>query len=475
MVVWRAPVVEAVLGVSLEKASLTETVIKRLVIAGARESEQLDFKFKPHLAETSATTTPDPAKGWSPEQEFAKDICSFANHLGGVLIIGVRDEHEVAVEAKPTVSDAGAVEQRLRQALLNFSTPTPQFHCIPIESEDGGCYLALVVPPSPTAPHAVRGAVGNTRRPLHYPVRDGADTRWLLEHEVADRYRARTAGRDEQNRRRDEAVSQGLEALQRANDDGLWLYVAITPEAPTGLRLDQPTTAAMKTWLRKYAFMSPLGRMLYLRATPTPGPGRLTVSGAPAYRDHEEDVDPRDEYLELYVDGRAFVATPIEARTSDDSPAAVGELTLTDDAVMLTDLAVSWASHQAGAWGTADLDVGLARKGESVGVFADPVSIHSTVSGSLRRIKNSRPVRGPIRASTSADLSVVQNRLDRLRVARDVLTVLLHHFGISEPRQLQPDGAIVLWAWGRSHERDVEAWALDNQIPVQKGDHTSWQ
>ena len=43
MVIWRAPAVEAVLGISLSEASLTEAVMKNLVPAGAREGEQLDL------------------------------------------------------------------------------------------------------------------------------------------------------------------------------------------------------------------------------------------------------------------------------------------------------------------------------------------------------------------------------------------------------------------------------------------------
>ena len=64
-------------------------------------------------------------------------------------------------------------------------------------------------------------------------------------------------------------------------------------------------------------------------------------------------------------------------------------------------------------------------------------------------------MRGPIRSTTGADLSAGHSLVGRLAIARNVLTVLLHHFGISEPRRLEPDGAIVSWAWGRTNERGV--------------------
>lgn len=219
---WRAPAVEAVLGVPVDENNLSTDVLQHVVDIAAREGEQLDFKSKPHLSETGPSTAPSPRggvpeKGWSAEQEFAKDVCAFANHVGGLLLVGVRDEEEVAVEVMdPPVTDPGALEQRLRQALVNYAAPVPRFQCIPIPAASGGFYLAIVVPASMTAPHAVRGASSNPKRPLHYPVRDGADTRWLLEHEVADRYRARAATRDERIALREDVVERGVEALARA-------------------------------------------------------------------------------------------------------------------------------------------------------------------------------------------------------------------------------------------------------------------
>lgn len=100
---WRAPTVEAVLGVPVDATTLTADVIQHVVDIAAREGEQLDFKSKPHLSDTGPSTTPSPQggvseKGWSAEQEFAKDVCAFANHMGGLLLVGIKDEEEVAVE-----------------------------------------------------------------------------------------------------------------------------------------------------------------------------------------------------------------------------------------------------------------------------------------------------------------------------------------------------------------------------------------
>ncbi|GAA1836000.1 hypothetical protein GCM10009795_096480 [Nocardioides hankookensis] len=464
MVMWRSPALEAVLGASLDEAGLTEEVIQRLVEVSAAEGEQLDFKLKAHLPETGPVPVPSTGKGFGAEQEFAKDVCAFANHMGGLLLIGIKDAADVAVEATPTVTDPVALEQRLRRAVLNYASPVPQFQCIPIPAAAGGHYMAIIVPPSPAAPHAVRGAPGNDQRPLHYPVRDGSTTRYLLEHEVADRYRLRAAGHSERAALRTATVAEGLHALERADDD-IWLYLALVPESPSLQRLDRSTVDAMKNWLREYGFTSPLERTLHFQGVATPAPERLTVSMQSAWKEEHEEVDPRGGYVELYADGRVFVATPITRRSSrSDGEGAIGNLTLADDSIMLTDLCVSWASHQAGAWGVADLVIGIAHRGETTGLFKPPLTLHYVVHNELRRVPDTRPVREPVQAVTTADLAAGGDQLGRLQVAHDVLTVLLHHFGIAETVHLEQDGTVVSWAW-TGREDDVEKWARGRNLP----------
>lgn len=462
MSIWRSPALETVLETSLDESGLTEAVIKRVVDVGVRETDQLDFKLRPHLSE-SGTAVTQVDRNWSAEQEFAKDVCAFANHLGGLILVGVREENDIATEAEPTVTDPGAVTQRLRQAVLNYSSPSPQFHSIAIESAAGGYYLALIVPPSPTAPHAVRGATGNTRRPLHYPVRDGTDTRWFLEHEVAERYRARFAGRAALETLRIETLEAGLSALKRA-EDKIWLYLAIVPESPALQRLDQNAVESITNWWRHYGFSSPLGRIFNLHGTPTAAPERVTISGSAA-RAGGEDTDPRDAYLELYVDGRVFAATPITARSTREDPACIGELTLADDTILLADIAVSWASYQAGSWGSAEMIVGIANEGLGTAPFDTPLTIQSASNEDLHRIRGTRAIVRPIQARSAVDLDQGQDQVGRLRAARDAHTVLLHHFGLSESGQLDADGAVIAWGW-RRHAQDAERWATDRGLPL---------
>jgi len=223
--------------------------INGLVTQQAREGEQLDFKLKPHLPAMSrqeSGSNRDIASGptgqrhghtgWKPEQEWAKDVCQFANHRGGLLLIGIRDADDVAVAARPFPDDPAALEQRLRVVLGNYSAPTPRIDVIIVPSAAGGSYMAVVVPPSELGPHAVTDGTSGRRRPLHFPVRHGADTRWMDEAEVADRYRRRSLARYGHEIALKEAVEAGADQLRLAS--GLWLYVATNPEAPAGARLD---------------------------------------------------------------------------------------------------------------------------------------------------------------------------------------------------------------------------------------------
>jgi hypothetical protein len=116
MAIWRQPELEALLGGPLDAEGLTQEAIERLVDEGARESEVLDFKG----ALESPPKGPRPT--WLPEQEFAKDVAAFANHRGGLLLVGVEDVGGIATKsagwALPTNSEAE--ERRLRQALVNY-------------------------------------------------------------------------------------------------------------------------------------------------------------------------------------------------------------------------------------------------------------------------------------------------------------------------------------------------------------------
>jgi predicted HTH transcriptional regulator len=216
---------EALLAGPLDETGLTDAAVRALVAQQVRESEVLEFKAQPYPG-----APPGASLAWTAEQELAKDITALANTAGGLLLIGVQETAGAASAGTPFPDDPEAVVQRLGRALVNHSAPVPRVEWIPVPATGGGHYLAVVVPPSPLAPHAVTGQRGDSRRPLHWYVRDGSDSRPLPESEVAERYRTRFRGADDRQARRDRVGAEGRDALGRS--DLLWLWTASVPHAP---------------------------------------------------------------------------------------------------------------------------------------------------------------------------------------------------------------------------------------------------
>lgn len=174
MAIWRSPGLEALIGGPLDSGALTESAVARLVSERTAESDQLDFKW----AMYGATKGPKPP--WTDEQEFAKDVSAFANHRGGLLVIGVDDAGGIAsgISPLPGTLIPELEERRLRQALVNFQAPVALSEFVWVPTAAGEWFLAVVVPPSVRQPHAVLGDRGDPRPALRYPVRHGKDTRF---------------------------------------------------------------------------------------------------------------------------------------------------------------------------------------------------------------------------------------------------------------------------------------------------------
>src|SRR6266511_421060 len=290
MAIWRNPDLEAVFGGSLDASGIREGSITRLVHDATRESDLLDFKSSLWVATRGVRSA------WTEEQEFAKDVGAFANHRGGLLLVGV-DESGGTATGVNRISAAVATEQeerRLRQALVNYQAPTAACDFVWVQAKPDGWFLAIVIPPSPRAPHAVLGDPGDLKKPLRYPVRHGADTLWLTEHEVAERYRLRLAAQQDEQARVERVVQGGSAALGHAT--GVWLYVAAVPEVPVVVRLDERMVNDIDTWHRRDSLVSPLDRSLQAYGRGIPAPGRVTFTGSLS-TGVEDETEIRDAYV----------------------------------------------------------------------------------------------------------------------------------------------------------------------------------
>lgn len=462
MAFWRHPELESLFDGPLDAEGITQQAIERLVNENVRESEILDFK---------AALAP-PTKGnrtqWVSEQEFAKDVAAFANHRGGLLLIGVKD-----VDGMATGSPGWAIprtaereERRLRQAIANYLSPVAAFDCVWVERSPDHYFLGVVVPPSPRSPHAVTSASGEERGALRYPVRHGSDTVWLTEHEVAERYRRRSDTEAAEAARIETVIENGAIAIGRTA--GVWLYAAIVAEAPVHGRLDRATVERIDHWQGSNGSASPLGRSLAANGRGIPAPGRVVFTGA-RLTSEEDETDIHDALVELYIDGGAFAALPIGFQsTDDDDGRQVGEVTLVDDGILLVDLVLRWCAAEAGAWGTARVIMGFIDANSEDGDIKTPIELVTADNGTVRRVRPSRTVSGRVRSETVADLSATLTMQDRLAVLHQSLAMLLHWFGLPEPTQVLADGTLVPQLFARTFHRDAEAWATANNVATQR-------
>ena len=260
MAIWRSPELEVVFGGALDGEGITEASVHRLIAEGASESEQLDFK-KALWVKTSGTSGQS-----TQEQEFAKDVAMFANHRGGVLLVGMDEQAGIATA----------------------TTPIPP----------------TVIPEKATG------------KALRYPIRHGTDARWLTEHEVAERYRLRANAQEDERARIESVIDVGSRALWRA--DGAWLYFAVIPEAPANGRLDAQAVRDIERWHRGDSLNSPLRRSLPAHGQGIPGPGTVTFT-ASLFSSLDDATNIHEVYVEFHIDGSAFAARSIDHATTGDS------------------------------------------------------------------------------------------------------------------------------------------------------------
>lgn len=131
-------------------AELTQRDIQNLIDAGVQEGARVEYKRQSYDSSDSD------------KKEFLKDITSFANSIGGHLVIGVKETHGLPVAILPLTGDQDAERLRLESLARDGIEPRIggiQFTSVPV---DGGWVIVARVPHSWNAPHRV-GYKGSSR------------------------------------------------------------------------------------------------------------------------------------------------------------------------------------------------------------------------------------------------------------------------------------------------------------------------
>ncbi|WP_061295624.1 AlbA family DNA-binding domain-containing protein [Herbidospora cretacea] len=200
----------------------------------AREAEDLDYKR-------------DYASGDKEEkgtEDLAVDIAAFANHIGGLIVVGMAEVGEVP-SAPQDVALAGW-EARIMKAVASRVHPLPRVECRAVANPDtpGSGFMLISVHLSSMAPHAV-STPSKREAGLRWPRRHGTGKIWLSESEIAAAYRKRLMSPYDQEARvvqlEKNAAKTSAAGVTESQFPLPLLIVSFAPEQPGDLLLDSRT------------------------------------------------------------------------------------------------------------------------------------------------------------------------------------------------------------------------------------------
>jgi hypothetical protein len=419
-----------------------EEHLQRLVDGGVREDADLDFK-QDHYGNSNQD-----------RRKLAGDIAAMANDRGGLIIVGLREESDAAVELTP-VELVDGEEGRIRQIAAGNIAPHVNLDVYVVAAADDptrGYYL-LIVPSSTLRPHAVR-----YDRNLRYPRRDGSTTRWLGEAEVADAYRDRFALATSQADRIDQVMGDGLRAMDLT--DAAFVTVAVVPTSAGSMPIDLARVSAVEQWARALGPPNWFDGFFHGETPPAAAVGAHRVALSTS---HGRDRPPSWQYAELYDDGSGFacrrLSDPRRTMSGDHPGVWILNEELLWELGRCLHLLGRHAAGNCGAWGDGLLearvvgqDMRLAYQHWMSG-FGFPEAVQG---GQVLQGASSRHT---VLVEAIAAVSQALSAATRL-VATDVF----HAFGSPEVRQITADGALRAGYLGGSS--DLQAWAEQHGIQL---------
>jgi hypothetical protein len=205
--------------------------IERACAEGITERFDLDWK------KTLPLTAPDKEGKAQQQAELAKDIAAMANSGGGLIVYGVQQTgvgSESHAEKIVPVGIIGEAELKtVRQVAGALIYPPVSrlqfFHLFPPGAPGEGV-LAMSVPDSIDAPHLV-----NARSGQHWfgvPWRDGPDTAWMVERQIADSYFRREVERRRQRTTLKEFFEGFSNRCLGTGGQATWVMAVAVPERP---------------------------------------------------------------------------------------------------------------------------------------------------------------------------------------------------------------------------------------------------
>jgi Putative DNA-binding domain len=464
---YRSRRLEALFGGPLEAVTYAD-LVALVNNSEATEAEDLDYK-RELLANTD--------KG---KEELAKDVAGFANHIGGVLVVGMAEVKGIPSKALDAdVSDAH--QRHLQQVVASNISPPVRFDMRAVPNPDpevgGRGFLLIAVPRSPQGPHAVTAPpTKQTEKALRYPRRAASKTDWLTEVDVATAYQRRFSEGAGRRQRLDSAERDAVFDLPKTTLP--CLLVTVVPEIAGDMTINQEAFRRHRTNLLTATL---IGEDTAVFDQVRIGSRRLLATGG----------DPDQGWYSqchLHRDGAGVWALQLPTQTEKD----VGE----EPFRWVENDTVEWlllsalhhlglhARDRSGATGTA-----LARAVVIDSRYSHPDGPSWTVNTALGKRSDSQ-LRYPLRIDavhpdfgTRRTLSTQTCRfaqsdavvmLDELadpgsglvQAAALLADELMQAFGIAEAPSLTRAGQLRRSGWSRGLQQRMVQWAQAHEIEI---------
>ncbi|WP_405144365.1 ATP-binding protein [Sphaerisporangium sp. NBC_01403] len=457
---------EALLGAPLHVVTYQQ-IADLVGNADAREAEDLDYKQE----------YPSGDKSEKGNDDSALDIATFANHIGGLIVVGMAEVNDIP-SAALGVRLAG-LEARIRKAAASRIHPMPRFEVRPVANPanpDMGLLL-ISVPPSSQAPHAV-SIPSKKESGLRWPRRHGADKIWLSESEIAASYRRRVMAAADQADRilklENGAVTTAVLTGARSYPLPL-LVVSLVPDLPGDLILDSDRVRAIQEATRQEVVMvgaftptfddvTVAHRRLIAEAgagTPYAIRAELHTDGAGTFAVHPTGMSPSsgDNFkvgvLDAEIVARTASALRYLARHARDRAGANGSALLR--VMLISDPRlhpVVLPAQPTDSWPYENPDFGRYR-----------VNLHTPT----KFVGGNRPLGLRISRLAYGESAAWLNDLadDGQPLARATAQLagdLFQTYGVPENQQIRRDGSINADAWG-DHWDTIKTWVQAAGIP----------
>jgi hypothetical protein len=414
---------------------IEEAHLERLI--GLDEAADLEFKQEAYGNKGEQT------------RELACDIAGLANHVGGLLVIGVVDDGGRASALGPVDPDPFQEEEQLRihkvVSSRIFPHPGTEVRRVDSASQQGKVFYVISIPPSEWAPHAVYADVPSMR----WPRRDGTGRRWLYESEIADAYRQRHGAEEDQVDRAYDIHSAFVKELPTAEEG--WLVLTLVPNRAGNMPISRSSVEKYQNWLNR-------GDDGSFPAHGRSWPRRYTRADYRSIRfaDGHRPYNPAYSLQgRMYQDGSGVIAARYDADERRDFLEIVDEMLIGDVINCLLIL----GQHAVDRCFTGGDAIALAEFWSATGL--------SIILTGLGRDDRVEQLEGSIDVEVSTERSNHTVSLENvasagpglLLVARLILCDLMSPFGVPEPRQLSEDGRINLRSITPNFKSAMQGWA----------------